>query len=167
MKNFILAATVLAFAGVSATQAGTSVNTIALQDTVKQDTVKPADTAKKEYSYSYAVEQDTTKKETPADTTKKEEKKENAYAYNEQEPTSNQDSTATEAAPAQQEQRQEVKLDALPDAVKQTLTADIFKEWVPTTAYHVTGGSEYYHIEVKNGEEIRNIKIGTDGKVIQ
>lgn len=164
MKNFILAATVLAFAGVSTAQAGTSLHTIALQDTVKQDTVKPADTAKKEYAYSYAIEQDTTKKETPADTTKKEEKKDKGL-YSEQEPTS--DTAQTAPAQTAQEQRKEVKLDELPDVVKQTLTADIFKEWVPTTAYHVTGNAEYYHIEVKNGEEVRNIKIGTDGKVVQ
>jgi len=162
MKNFILAATVLAFAGVSVSQAGTSVNNFALQDTVKQDTVKPADTAKKEYSYEYVAEQDTTKKENPTDTTKKE-KQEYAYAAqynNEQEPATSQ------PAPAQEEKR-EVKLDELPDAVKQTLTADIFKEWVPSTAFHITGEKEYYHIEVKKGEEVRNIKIGADGKVVE
>ncbi|ADY53954.1 hypothetical protein Pedsa_3420 [Pseudopedobacter saltans DSM 12145] len=149
MKNFILSAVALAFAGVSLSEAKTSsFNTsFSLQDTVKKDTVT-----------------------TPTDTTKKEEKKDFAIAQY----TSDQDTTTN--APAQQqpqeqaapaEAKAEVALNDLPDAVKQTLTADIFKEWVPSNAYHVTGGSvEHYVIEVKKGDELRSIKIGTDGKVV-
>ena len=149
MKNFILSAVALVFAGVSMTEAKTSISTsFSLQDTVKKDTVT-----------------------TPADTTKKEEKKE----YSMVQYTSEQDTTTTpaaqqsqeQAAPAATENRAEVTLNDLPDAVKQTLTADIFKEWVPSNAYHVTGGAtEHYVIEVKKGEELRTIKIGTDGKVV-
>lgn len=145
MKNFILSATVLAFAGLSASQAGTINNSFAFsaQDTTKKDTVE--------------TPQDTSKKDAP--------KSEFAYGY-----TSEQDSTtqaATAEATPQAEERSEVKLENLPDAVKNTLTADVFKEWVPTLAYLVKADNkEFYHIEVKNGEEIRSIKIGNDGKVV-
>lgn len=147
MKNFILSAVALVFAGVSMTEAKTSINTsFSLQDTVKKDTVS-----------------------TPADTSKKDKKEYSMVQY-----TSEQDTTTTpaqqsqeQAAPAAVENKAEVALNDLPDAVKQTLTADIFKEWVPANAYHVTGGAtEHYLIEVKKGEELRTIKIGTDGKVV-
>ncbi len=150
MKNFILSAAVLAFAGLSASQAGTISNTYAFsgQDTTKKDTVQtPQDTSKKdtaktELSYQYAAEQDTSTTQAPA----------------------------AEAAPqaTAAEEKTEVQLTALPDAVKTTLSADIFKEWVPSTAYLVKADNkEHYLIEVKKGEELRSIKIGADGKVVE
>ncbi|MFD1628656.1 hypothetical protein [Pseudopedobacter beijingensis] len=143
MKNFILTAAALAFAGITMTEAKTiSNNNFSLQDTVKKDTVTtPADTTKKEAGFAYANEQEPT--------------------------TSNAEATQEQAPAADNQDRKEVKLDELPDAVKQTLTADIFKEWIPQTAYVVNAnGSEHYLIEVKKGEELRSIKIGTDGKVV-
>lgn len=150
MKNFILSAVALAFAGVSMTEAKTSsFNTsFSLQDTVKKDTVT-----------------------TPTDTTKKEEDK-NGFVMvqstsSDQEPkTAPAQEQQQEQEPAKAESKTEVALNDLPDAVKKTLTADVFTEWVPTTAYHVTGDTEHYLIEVKKGEELRSIKIGADGKVI-
>jgi hypothetical protein len=148
MRNFILSAAVLAFAGLSA-QAGTINNTYSFsaQDTTKKDTVQtPQDTSKKdapktELSYQYAAEQDTTTQ-----------------------------APAAEAAPqaTATEEKTEVKLTDLPDPIKTTLSADIFKEWVPSASYLVKADNkEHYLIEVKKGEELRSIKIGADGKVVE
>lgn len=61
-----------------------------------------------------------------------------------------------------------VDLQNLPDPVKKTLEDPTFKEWVPTTASDVKiGANEYYLIAVKKGQEIRAVKIGPDGKIIQ
>ncbi len=62
-----------------------------------------------------------------------------------------------------------VKLEELPDAVKATLQADSYKEWVPTAAFLVTAAdkSEHYLIDVKKGEETGSLKIGKDGAVIE
>jgi len=149
MKNFILSATVLAFAGLSASQAGTISNSYAsAQDTTKKDTVE--------------TPQDTSKKDAP--------KSELAYQYTAEQDTTTQQAPATEAAPqaTATEEKTEVQLTDLPDAVKTTLSADIFKEWVPSTAYSVKADNkEHYLIEVKKGEELRSIKIGADGKVVE
>lgn len=148
MRNFILSAAVLAFAGLS-TQAGTINNAypFSAQDTTKKDTVQ--------------TPQDTSKKDAP--------KSELAYQYTNEQDTTTQ-APATETAPqaATAEERAEVQLTNLPDAVKNTLSADIFKEWVPSTAYSVKADNkEHYLIEVKKGEELRSIKIGEDGKVVE
>lgn len=167
MKKTILSVAVLFFAGVSVTQAGVLQDTVSTpadttqkysyeyaneQDTVKQDTVK------KEYTYTYGVEQDTVKQENPTDSTKKAEFN-TTSAYNNQEAAGNNQA---------EEIKKEVKLEELPATVKQTLTADIFKEWIPAAAQHISAeGIEYYVIEVKKDSEVKTIKIGADGSVIK
>jgi hypothetical protein len=65
-------------------------------------------------------------------------------------------------------QKTPVKLEALPDPVKATLKDDAFKEWIPVSAADVKSGAvEYFEITVKKGTEIRAVKIGPDGKIIQ
>jgi len=61
-----------------------------------------------------------------------------------------------------------VKLDALPDAVKATLSSDKYKDWTPTAAFLIVDASkaEYYQVDAKKAEETASLKIGKDGVVI-
>jgi hypothetical protein len=65
-------------------------------------------------------------------------------------------------------QKTPVKLDALPDPVKTVLQTDVFKTWVPSTAFAVTSGAtQYYEVDVKKGTETKALKFDKDGKMIQ
>jgi hypothetical protein len=65
-------------------------------------------------------------------------------------------------------QKTPVKLEELPDPVKTTLKADVFKEWVPAGAFLVKAPkSTYYEIDVKKGTDQKSVNIGADGKVVQ
>ena len=60
-----------------------------------------------------------------------------------------------------------IKLENLPQPVKNTLSADLFKLWKPIKAWKVIDQTTYYLIEVKNGEKAKTVKISEGGKVIQ
>lgn len=62
-----------------------------------------------------------------------------------------------------------VKIDALPDAIKATLSSDKYKEWTPVAAFLIKDSSkaEYYQIDIKKAEETASLKIGKDGVVIE
>lgn len=65
--------------------------------------------------------------------------------------------------------RTPVQVTDLPEPVKATLASDAVKEWTPTTASLVKDakGNEYYHIDVKKGEETKFIKLNKDGRPVQ
>ena len=51
-------------------------------------------------------------------------------------------------------QKTPVKIEELPAPVKTELPTDVFKTWVPTTAFDVkSGNTEYYEVDVKKGSE--------------
>lgn len=62
-----------------------------------------------------------------------------------------------------------VKVEALPDAVKATLSSDKYKGWTPVAAFLIKDASkaEYYQVDVKKAEETASLKIGKDGVVVQ
>lgn len=61
-----------------------------------------------------------------------------------------------------------VKLEDLPDPVKETLKSDKVKEWTATEAFLVKEGeAEYYLIHVRKEEQTGSLKIDKDGKVIE
>ena len=65
-------------------------------------------------------------------------------------------------------QKTPVKLDELPAPVKTELQTDVFKTWVPTTAFDVkSGNTEYFEVDVKKGSEEKAVKFDKDGKIIQ
>ncbi len=65
-------------------------------------------------------------------------------------------------------QKTPIKLESLPDPIKSVLATDIFKTWVPSTAFSVTAGTtQYYEVDVKKGTETKALKFDKDGKVIQ
>jgi hypothetical protein len=64
----------------------------------------------------------------------------------------------------------QVKVDALPEAVKTTLKSDKYKAFTPTTAYLVTAAdkTEWYQVDVSNKEgQAASLKIGKDGVVVE
>lgn len=81
------------------------------------------------------------------------------------------DSKVAVAATIQQDSvtKTPVEVKDLPEAVKTTLSADKYKEWIPTATFLVTKAdkSEYYQIDVKKQEETASLKIGKDGVVIE
>lgn len=78
-----------------------------------------------------------------------------------------QASTATAAATVQ-DSKTPVKIEDLPEAVKNTLKADEYKESIPTSANLVKeNGNEYYAIELKKGTETTTLKLDKEGKLVQ
>ncbi|MGV8877447.1 MAG: hypothetical protein ACOH2A_00315 [Sphingobacteriaceae bacterium] len=68
-----------------------------------------------------------------------------------------------------QDTKTPVKLEELPEAVKNVLSGEEFKEWTPTEAFLVKTdkGVEYYQINVKNGDKSGSLNVDKDGKSIQ
>ncbi len=52
-----------------------------------------------------------------------------------------------------------VKIEALPDAVKATLSSDKYKEWTPVAAFLIkdSNKAEYYQIDAKKAEETTSL----------
>lgn len=67
-----------------------------------------------------------------------------------------------------QDERKEVKVEELPDAVKAALAGDDYKEWTAEKAFMVkpASGAEYYEIGLKKGDEMKTVKLDKDGKVV-
>ena len=78
--------------------------------------------------------------------------------------TTTEKEITTEAAAA--DKKDEITADALPAPVKATLAGEEYKEWKVTTAWHITGASEYYVVELKKGEESTSKKFDKDGKLM-
>ncbi|MGZ3872901.1 MAG: hypothetical protein ACXVJD_08280 [Mucilaginibacter sp.] len=65
-------------------------------------------------------------------------------------------------------QKTPIQLNALPEPVKTVLQTEVFKTWVPTTAYDVkAGNTQYYEVDVKKDTETKALKFDKDGKIIQ
>ncbi|RYE23308.1 MAG: hypothetical protein EOP51_10990 [Sphingobacteriales bacterium] len=64
------------------------------------------------------------------------------------------------------DKKEQISADALPAPVKATLANDEYKEWQVTTAWRITGASEYYVVEFKKGEEATTKKFDKDGKLM-
>jgi len=62
-----------------------------------------------------------------------------------------------------------VELKDLPDSVKTTLASEPIKAWTPTAAFLITNADKtsYYQVDVKKEEELKSLKIGKDGKIIE
>jgi hypothetical protein len=76
--------------------------------------------------------------------------------------------TVAIVAQADSVQKTPIKLEQLPDPVKTVLSSDVFKTWVPSTAFAVTAGTtQYYEVDVKKGTETKALKFDKDGKIIQ
>lgn len=73
---------------------------------------------------------------------------------------------ASVAAQDQKEEKVQVEISALPEGVQKALSTDAYKDWKPTTAWHVKGATEYYVVELKKGEETTKVKLDASGKQV-
>jgi hypothetical protein len=64
----------------------------------------------------------------------------------------------------------QVKIDALPEAVKAALKSDKYKTYTPSSAYLITAANknEWYEVEISNKEgQTASLKIAKDGVVVE
>ncbi len=63
-----------------------------------------------------------------------------------------------------QDQKTQVEITALPEAVKQALATDAYREWMVTGAWQVRAeAGEYYLVEMKRDEELATLKFDENG----
>ncbi len=78
-----------------------------------------------------------------------------------------QSTTPTETQPTQDQDRQEIALSELPDAVTASLESQDYSGWTVGTAYKKTDASkndmEVYLVELKKGTETKKVKFDKDG----
>lgn len=76
--------------------------------------------------------------------------------------------TATAIVYTQQD-KVEVPVKDLPEAVKTALATDTYSGWEVSKAYIVTGENnvQYYQIDLTKGEETSSVNLGADGKKIE
>lgn len=65
-----------------------------------------------------------------------------------------------------QDEKRLVNVNALPEAVKNTLSGEAYAGWVVTAAFLVKGAAEYYEIELKRGEETTTLRLNHNGQPI-
>jgi hypothetical protein len=65
----------------------------------------------------------------------------------------------------QQDDKEKIKPEELPEAVKTTLNGDEYKGWLVQTAYRIKS-KDIYEVEVKKGAETKTIRFDKDGKVV-
>ena len=87
--------------------------------------------------------------------------------------TANAQTEKTEPAKAQQieqvqdEVKTEIKQDALPAKVQETLKSDKFQSWDVSKAYEMTKGKErMYEVVLSNGEKTATYTFDSEGKTI-
>jgi|SRR5688572_8300331 hypothetical protein len=64
-----------------------------------------------------------------------------------------------------QDDKEKIKPEELPEAVKTTLNGDEYKGWLVQTAYRIKS-KDIYEVEVKKGAETKTIRFDKDGKVV-
>jgi hypothetical protein len=62
-----------------------------------------------------------------------------------------------------------VKPDSLPDGVKKTIASEAFSGWKVISAFLVTNAdkTQYYELNVKNGDESARVKLDKDGNNVE
>jgi hypothetical protein len=74
------------------------------------------------------------------------------------------DSTNVKSAESNaQKGKTKIRIEELPDAVKQALEDEAFKGWMINAAFHDPKKNEY-QVELKNGVERQVVKFNTEGK---
>lgn len=67
------------------------------------------------------------------------------------------------------QERVEIKPEDLPEAVRNTLAGDSYKDWTVSKAFSVTDdkGAHYYEVALAKGQETSTVKLDKDGKVLE
>jgi len=72
---------------------------------------------------------------------------------------------SNQAITTQQDDKQKIKSEELPEAVKKSLDDQSYKGWLVNAAYH-NRKDETYEVELKNGAETKTVKFNKDGKKV-
>lgn len=70
------------------------------------------------------------------------------------------------AKPTDETPRVEVKYEELPDAVKKSLASEPYTGWSFLKAVLVKDKTEYYEIDLKKEDKVKNLKMNKEGKLI-
>lgn len=67
------------------------------------------------------------------------------------------------------DEKVQLKMDELPEAIKQALSADEYAEWKPETIHKVKTetGSEWYEVEFRKEEQKTIVKFDKEGKKVE
>lgn len=62
-----------------------------------------------------------------------------------------------------------VKPDSLPDGIKNTIKGEAFSGWKVVSAFLVTNAdkTQYYELNVKNGDETARVKLDKEGRNVE
>jgi hypothetical protein len=64
-----------------------------------------------------------------------------------------------------QDDKEKIKAEDLPEAVKTTLNGDEYTGWLIQSAYKYKS-KDHYEVELKKGAETKTIKLDKEGKVV-
>lgn len=59
----------------------------------------------------------------------------------------------------QKEKKTKVNKEDLPKTIQSLLKNDEYKDWELDEAYHITGASEYYKVELKKGDQKQTLNL--------
>lgn len=59
----------------------------------------------------------------------------------------------------QKEKKTKVNKDELPKTIQNLLKNNEYKDWELDEAYHITGASEYYKVELKKGDQKQTLNL--------
>jgi hypothetical protein len=65
----------------------------------------------------------------------------------------------------QQDDKEKIKPEELPDQIKTTLNGDEYKGWLVQTAYRIKS-KDVYEVELKKGAETKTLRFDKEGKVV-
>ena len=74
--------------------------------------------------------------------------------------------TPTQIAASQTDEKIKIKVEELPDAVKNTLEGDAYKGWSAHAAYF-NKTKDIYEVDVKKGTETKTLKFNKDGSTVE
>jgi hypothetical protein len=64
-----------------------------------------------------------------------------------------------------QDDREKIKAEDLPEAIKTTLNGDEYTGWLIQSAYKIKS-KDQYEVELKKGAETKTVKLDKEGKII-
>jgi len=73
--------------------------------------------------------------------------------------------TVKPAIAVTQDDKEKIKAEDLPEAVKTTLNGDEYTGWLIESAYKIKS-KDQYEVELKKGAETKTVKLDKEGKII-
>lgn len=76
------------------------------------------------------------------------------------------ENTSTMIAAQVDTNKEKITEDQLPQAVKDKLAKDEYKDWKVDAAYSYKGDKEYYQVVLKKGTDTKTVNLDKDGNVV-